>query len=782
MRKIIRQFILDLALLFLSSNLVWAGTPLQTTFQTRIVTPLGSLLESPSVDFRFTILDSSGTCALYVEDYVGVNMSGSQGVASFSLGTGAKQYPIGPVAMHEVFNNGSPFFLCQAGGTYTPIPTDRRQVVMQFNDGSGWQTLPQMAINSVPFSFYANRADNLGAYPAADYLRSAMLPVCSVGQALKYDGSSLTCTNLTYTSSSIPGISNISNSSGDITLAPILNTGQVTINSGTPSLGATSGALVISGGLGLSGSLNSGGNIVSSGSITSNGNISANMAVFTPQIYGTTTPSGSISIDSTADSLKGRILLAPAGGKVAIGTSSPQKILDVNGLRNGTGTATATGGSSTVTGSGTLFASEIEVGDSILFSGDARTVISIASDTSLGIDTPFPGTYSNSVFSIRKPISFNTGAAIFGDTTALRVHSSSIFGDVVPAYEFVAPNNQSWSSFTDLMVFRHKNSGTYNVSQPQRMAFLMKMGNEAGTGDAYGGGGMAFETSSGFMANPTLSLINGNARRLTVASTGNIGIGTMAPTSLLHTVASGAKTTAYTAHYFSNTASSSTASVSKIGVDIQSTGTWNGTSAVNTGLNVNVSGGTTNNAAIFSGGRVGIGTTSPQTTLQVAGVIAPATNNLYTLGSASYRFTEVYATNGVINTSDRREKKDINESNLGLSFINSLRPVSYRWNTEVDKDIHYGLIAQETEAALIQAGESLKTSMKTSIVTYDEKTDRYGVRYSELISPLIKSVQEVYQKLIKLEEKNKEIEKLRQENAEIKLYLCSKDRSAAFCQ
>ena len=146
-------------------------------------------------------------------------------------------------------------------------------------------------------------------------------------------------------------------------------------------------------------------------------------------------------------------------------------------------------------------------------------------------------------------------------------------------------------------------------------------------------------------------------------------------------------------------------------------------------------------------GNVGIGTTSPQTTLQVAGVISPATNNTYTLGNATYRFTEVYATNGVINTSDRREKKDIYNTDLGLDFINKLRPVSYRWNTGVDNDVHYGLIAQEAEQAIAEVGKT----EKTSIVTHDETTDRYGVRYSELISPLIKAVQELYNRLMGIE-------------------------------
>lgn len=57
-----------------------------------------------------------------------------------------------------------------------------------------------------------------------------------------------------------------------------------------------------------------------------------------------------------------------------------------------TGTASVTAGSKTVTGSSTDFDPELSVGDEILINGETRTVVSIASDTSLTVDEAFVNT------------------------------------------------------------------------------------------------------------------------------------------------------------------------------------------------------------------------------------------------------------------------------------------------------------------------------------------------------------------------------------------------------
>lgn len=181
-------------------------------------------------------------------------------------------------------------------------------------------------------------------------------------------------------------------------------------------------------------------------------------------------------------------------------------------------------------------------------------------------------------------------------------------------------------------------------------------------------------------------------------------------------------------------------------------------------------------------GNVGIGVTTPQTKLAVNGVIAPSVDNNFTLGSSSYRFTNIYASGSIIATSDERQKKNIKDSDLGLSFINRLRPVSYNWKTG-DKEPHYGLIAQETKKAI---AESRRSPAGNVIVDYDSNSDRFGVKYMELISPIIKAIQEFYAEFLDSKKDiaalRKENDRLAKENAQIKEYLCHKDPAAPICK
>jgi len=120
-------------------------------------------------------------------------------------------------------------------------------------------------------------------------------------------------------------------------------------------------------------------------------------------------------------------------------------------------------------------------------------------------------------------------------------------------------------------------------------------------------------------------------------------------------------------------------------------------------------------------------------------------DNTLDLGHASYRFDDLFATNGTIQTSDQNEKNTIADSDLGLDFINRLSPKSYKFNDKTRT--HYGLIAQDIETVLSdisKTSENFAGFIKTDISEEQNGSSyRYGLRYHEFIAPLIKAIKEL---------------------------------------
>ncbi len=222
------KIILSAAIL-LSATLVLA-TPLRTTYQAKIVKPDGHPLEAASVNFRFTILDPAGSCVLYVENYAAVNMTGTGGLISFALGAGTRSYPVSATTLASVFDNSTVSFPCQSPGIYNPTPTDARKIVMQFQDSSGWQTLPAMAINAVPYAMYAAKSENtnlLNGKSDSNFVEYSSLASlnCQSNEAIKFNGVSFSCIAVGVSSS---GISSVTTSgtvltTGGTASAPVIS-------------------------------------------------------------------------------------------------------------------------------------------------------------------------------------------------------------------------------------------------------------------------------------------------------------------------------------------------------------------------------------------------------------------------------------------------------------------------------------------------------------------------------------------------------------------------------
>jgi polyhydroxyalkanoate synthesis regulator phasin len=140
--------------------------------------------------------------------------------------------------------------------------------------------------------------------------------------------------------------------------------------------------------------------------------------------------------------------------------------------------------------------------------------------------------------------------------------------------------------------------------------------------------------------------------------------------------------------------------------------------------------------------------TSPRFRLRVTeGGVLPGGDGDIKLGNASHRWSEVYAANGTIQTSDRRLKTGIRKVEYGLEEILKLNPVEYRWKKEAgdnngEAEPHLGLIAQDVQNVIAEVVEEPK------------KEDGYlGMNYSELVPVLIKAVQEQQKQIRELQRK-----------------------------
>lgn len=196
--------------------------------------------------------------------------------------------------------------------------------------------------------------------------------------------------------------------------------------------------------------------------------------------------------------------------------------------------------------------------------------------------------------------------------------------------------------------------------------------------------------------------------------------------------------------------------------------------------------------------------------IESGGTTRPAANNTYDLGNSSFRWATIYAQNA-LNTSDARLKTDIEESSLGLDFVNSLNPVQFRYieggntvervqtGTEtveispsipaqpevpeiVDEDgnviqeyvaavdevpavteerptfetvvtpregvrTHFGLLAQEVKAALPDGLDFAGWALADK----EDAESTQFLGYAELIAPMIKAIQELNAKVEALE-------------------------------
>lgn len=102
------------------------------------------------------------------------------------------------------------------------------------------------------------------------------------------------------------------------------------------------------------------------------------------------------------------------------------------------------------------------------------------------------------------------------------------------------------------------------------------------------------------------------------------------------------------------------------------------------------------------------------------------------LGHPSLRWNEIWAANGVIQTSDGRLKGNVSPLSYGMADLARLTPVFFAWKDGDPKARHLGLIAQEVREVLPEL-----------VHGGDDDAAVLGLNYGELVPVLINAVKEL---------------------------------------
>lgn len=148
-----------------------------------------------------------------------------------------------------------------------------------------------------------------------------------------------------------------------------------------------------------------------------------------------------------------------------------------------------------------------------------------------------------------------------------------------------------------------------------------------------------------------------------------------------------------------------------------------------------------------------------------SGVVKPSTDGTISLGTAGNRWSVVYAASGSINTSDAREKQQVEELSdsekaVAIKIKSLIR--KFKFNDAViskgeSARIHVGIIAQDVIDAFKSEGldatkygilcydewdsqEEIKDENGNIIQKYRNAGNRYGIRYEELLAFVISSI------------------------------------------
>lgn len=113
--------------------------------------------------------------------------------------------------------------------------------------------------------------------------------------------------------------------------------------------------------------------------------------------------------------------------------------------------------------------------------------------------------------------------------------------------------------------------------------------------------------------------------------------------------------------------------------------------------------------------------------------LTPGADNARTLGTASLRFSTLFAASGTISTSDRALKKHVGR--VPDAWLDAWGEVGWRrYRFRKGRRWHVGLIAQEVAAAFAAHGEDAATIGLLCRDRLEDGSERWGLRYDECLA------------------------------------------------
>ncbi|GAA4066344.1 hypothetical protein GCM10022389_08880 [Flavobacterium cheonanense] len=152
-----------------------------------------------------------------------------------------------------------------------------------------------------------------------------------------------------------------------------------------------------------------------------------------------------------------------------------------------------------------------------------------------------------------------------------------------------------------------------------------------------------------------------------------------------------------------------------------------------------------------------------------ASSLNPLVDNDTRLGGSSKRWTAVWATNGTIQTSDMKLKKDVVELKYGLKEVMQLNPISYKWKSnrigktaipDQLQETKLGFSAQQLLDVLPEVVETHSWYPKDEEGNFERKqNENLGVRYAEITPVIVKAIQEQQEQIESLKVTVEELKK-----------------------